>query len=247
MSKILNQDNPKDREVLRRLFMVKKTEGEMMKLRGFDLNNIYMVNTENNFMGPLSLAALQEPDHPFAKVLQWRKETGLFATRRDFSSLYRNTDNTRQVLVLYLDNKPGKQVAKQEFNPVRLFIKTGQIHHIIVITETGLSSANMSAIKDQMPNYNIEVFTDQELAFNHLKHVLSPISITHIPGDQVSAWSAKEGLSREQLPMILNMDSLTKFYGARPLDVMQYVILGTGTDTAGYYRVVRQTPSVRRS
>lgn len=246
----LNPENPKDLETLRRLFIVKKVEGEMLKQRGYSLKNIRMYTEKEKDKPfsdqPISLENLQLPNYPLANLLQFRQTTGFFQNRQNFSSIYEHTDpNVGHILVLYLLNDPGKEVSTTHYKIVPTLIATQKFHKIILITETGLNSTCMSSTK-RCAGYEIEVFLDEELAFNHLKFALCPISIKHVLSSQIAAWSAEENIKSGQLPLILDSDLVAKWYKAKPYDVFQYVIMGSNTDTAGYYRVVRQTPSERR-
>lgn len=245
-SKEFDINNAKDRETLRRLYKVKRTEGEMMKQRGYRLDNLSVIDfNTNQFVGPISVEGLQNPNNPLDLILTWAAENGIFQSRKSFSSVYENAEG-HQVLVLYLENSPGKQVDKKGMNIVRTFVSSGVVNHIIIITETGLNPNNSSEIKDRITSVKIEVFLDKELAFNHLKHVLAPISIRHIKSEDAAKWAAAEGVTRDQLPLIFNTDTISKYYAAKPLDIMEYELLGTNTETMGYYRVVRPAPSQRR-
>jgi len=243
-----NPDLPQDREKLRRLFRIKRVEGEMMKDRGYSLEEVYMMKTDQTStrtFQAVNLTGLQNPNLPLTSLLQFRSQNNLFQSRQEFSSIYIDRERQRQILVIYLGNDPGKAVGKKDFKIVLQFIQTGQYHNIILVTETGLNADSANTIR-RTDGYDIEVFKDIEFAFNPLKHSLSPISVKHIPGDQVSAWAQKEGLQPEKLPMILDIDPIAKWFGARPYDVFQYELLGTETDTIGFYRITRQAPVVKK-
>ena len=117
---------------------------------------------------------------------------------------------------------------------------------MILITETGLNSESNNIVTNRTIGYKIEVFLDYELAFARPKHALSPISVKHIHSNQLKQWSQDEHIQPEKLPMVLTIDPISKWFGANPMDGFQYEIMGTTTDTAGYYRIVRQTPSIKK-
>ena len=254
----LNPDIPAQRERLRRLFQMKRVEGEMLAQRGYLLNEVYMMRFNRPFE-PVDLTRLQNPtlgmsenlDEPtpshdsayFLAMLQFRQETGLFQSRQEFSSIYLTPDRTQQIVVLYLGNEPGKQVAKKDFDIVNVFIETQRYRNIIIVTETGLNPENTNKVLNRTTGYKIEVFPDSELAFPRIKHGYCPINIRYIPGTDVQRWSQEEQIQAEKLPMMINIDTVGKWYGANPFDVFQCEILGTTTDTTESSRIVRQAPA----
>jgi len=243
----LNPNIPHEREMLRRLFRIKRIEGEMMKDRGYSLDEVNLFKTDLNFTMPVSLSFLQDPFYPFEQFLEYRQKNNVFQVRQEFSSIYVNRANGQIILVLYLNNEPGKAVSAENFKIVHYFISK-QYHNMVLITETGLGPDSLNFIR-QNPNYNFEVFLDRELAFNPLKHSLAPIVIRYIPAEQVPEWAKSEGLESEvqRLPMMLDIDPIAKWYGAKPYDVFQTYLLGTEHDMIGYYRIVRQTPPVKKT
>lgn len=248
MNYSLNPSNPEQREILRRLFRVKQTEIEMIKSRGYIIDQVALMKTDINFIKPLrDISIFINPEFTFEDFLQYRETNNVFQNRIEFSCVYFNKLNVNEtLLILYLNNEPGKQVGKTDLSIVYNFISSQAYKHIIIVTNTGLNPESNNQIVNRTVGYKIEVFQDYELAFNRTKHALAPISITHIPVANVSDWAKSENIQPEKLPMIFNVDMIAKWYGARPYDVFQYTIMGTTTDTAGYYRITRQTPVTRK-
>lgn len=252
MSNTFDLNKPEDREKIRRLFRVKKTEGEMLATRGYTLNEVYLLKNVESYQNepvtyvPYNLSELQSPNLPLETILQLQQKYGFFS-RQSFSSLYYNPNNRQDlVLVLYLNNDPDKVVNKEQFKIVENSIQTGKFRHIILITEIGLSPDLDNAIRNNYIGYKIEVFLDIELAFNITKHALVPIKIYHVPAQYVAQWAQSEGLQPDKLPMIQTNDKVAKFYGANSMDGFQFEIMGTTTDTAAYYRIARMTPAVKK-
>lgn len=273
MARPLNPDLPAEREQLRRLFLMKRTEGEMLSQRGYMLNQVAMMKVaqvgsraSQSFV-MTDLTWLQNPtlgmvagepptlsnDSPgFRAFLEQRAQTGLFQTRQEFSSIYYDLTG-KPLIVLYLLNKPGRQVSMEEYAIVDTFIQLGaqqstqeqpqmRLRDFILVTETGLNPSNTNKLRNRTIGYNIEVFLDIELAFPRIKHAYAPIAVEHIPRANVEQWSQREQLDASKLPMALNLDVVSKWFAAQPFDVIQTVLMGTTTDTIGYSRVVRQTP-----
>lgn len=251
MEQPFNVDVPADRQKLQRLFKVKRTEMGMLTKRGFDMTLVFMMKADRNFV-PVNLTEMLAPDFTFDKFLQFRQKYMIFSSRQEFSCIYIDATSlekaTKQILVLYLGNKPGKQVSADEFAIVKQFIMTGHYHSILLITETGLNVDNSNYVRNRIAGYRMEVFLDSEIAFDPTKHALAPISIQLIkgktaPGQEhtdVSRWAQEEKIQAEKLPMIQTTDMVARYYAAEPLDVFQLEIMGTTTDTAAYYRITRQ-------
>lgn len=248
MEPALNANIPEQKERLRRLFRVKATETEMMAQRGYRLDLISMLQSDHQFNPqPINLTNLKNPGLRIDQLLEFRQRTGMFQSRQEFSSLYYKSENPEdRVLVLYLGNEPGKQVAKKDFAIVLAFIQTQKYRHIILMTETGLNSESNNFVTNRIIGYKIEVFLDKQLAYNITKHALAPIVIQHIPARQVSQWAQREQIQADKLPMIMNNDDLAKWFGSDPFDGFQLEVMGATTDTSGYYRIVRQSPTVKK-
>jgi DNA-directed RNA polymerase subunit H (RpoH/RPB5) len=248
MEPVLNADIPEQKEKLRRLFRVKATEIEMMGDRGYNLRNIYMMRSDQQFNPePRNLSELRNPTLRLEQLLKFRADYNIFQSRQEFSCLYyRESDTTDQVLVLYLGSEPSKQVSKKDFAIFLSFIQTQLYRHIILITENGLNPENNNIVVNRTLGYKIEVFLDKQLAFNTTKHAYSPISIQHIPSKQVPQWAQREGIQADKLPMIMNNDTLAKWFGADPTDGFQLEVLGSTVDSSGYYRIVRLSPTIKK-
>jgi len=245
MTTALNSNISSDKEKLRRLFKVSRVLNEMLKQRGYELSPVSMLVLKSTDLNSIqymniSMDGFQDPFIPFDSLLQFRDTNNIFQNRIGFSRFHYSKDG-RKVLVLFLDNKPGSKVDKDNFGIANHYIKES-VRDIIIVTETGLNSPLLNMIRTGILGYNIEVFLDVELVFDKTKHSLAPIKTTHIPGKEVEKWGKEEGIKPEKLPMIQDTDTLSKWYGAKSYDVFQSEIVGTNTDTSGYYRIVRRTP-----
>lgn len=262
--KAYNEEQLSDREALFKLFLVKKTEGEMLAARGYRLDHVMMMQSDGSLaFRQIDLSFLQDPrlgmsrgysgptqkytSPAFEEFLSIRRETGLFGNRTEFSSIYFD-EQSRPLVVLYLVNDPGKKVSKEHFEIVDMFLqlsvqgRTSNYEDYILITETGLNTTNASKVKNRTDGYSMEVFLDSELAFPVVKHAFAPIKAKKISRNETPAWAEEEQLEVNKLPMMLNSDAIGRWFSVKPLDVIQTEIMGTTTDTIGYARVVRQTP-----
>jgi DNA-directed RNA polymerase subunit H (RpoH/RPB5) len=226
-------------EKLRRLFRVKKNELSMMILRGFPLEKVWVARSP--FMSTWTEVNLSEfLTFDFNRFLQFRTETGLFQDRAAFSSVYQIPATQNTCMVIYLLSEPGKKVNKENFEVVLKIIQSMRYHHLILISENGLNPERSNYIQHQTAGYRIEEFIDYNFAIDPVKHALAPITIKHVPGNQVAEWARQENLQPTQLPIALAVDPITKRYGAQSGDVFQQTIVGTVVAEEGYNRFVRK-------
>lgn len=242
MDRILNPQIPGDKEKLRRLFRVKRIEGEMLSQRGYTLNDIYLINEQGPYKR-IDLSGFQNPRFTLDDFLRYG-----FNSRQSLNSLYYNPNNHQDVVVvIYLNNDPKSNVKDKDFQFAKNLINTQTYRHFILITETGFTD-NINTYIRNIIGYKIEVFLDQDLALNSTKHALAPIKITHIPSRQTPQWAHQEGINqKEKLPIIFNTDKIAKWYGANSEDIFQLVIMGATTDTAGFYRITRTAPEGKKN
>lgn len=255
MDRVLNPEDPDDRRRLSKLFQVKSTEIEMMRDQGYSIGGAFIMQPDRNWV-EADLTSLNDPRTTLEEKLAWR-EYGIFLSRHSFSSRYIHNETGEEALVLYLNNEPKKKVKKDQFAIAHEFIGTGEIKTMIFISRNGLNSAIMNYCQNQVAGYDIRMFTDVDLAFNRTRHALAPITVNLVSHrsaaqiendgvDPIGDFIKTEKLDPRKLPLMMNTDFLAKWHGAHPGDVMMMEIMGSETDTAGFYRSVHQAPSTKK-
>ncbi len=242
MNRILNPQIPEDKEKLRRLFRIKRIEGEMLSQRGYTLEDVYLLKNMIPYTR-INLSGLQNPRFTYDLFLQ-----AGFNSRESLNSLYYNPNNNQDiVVVIYLNSDPKSNEKDRYFQDAKNLINTQTYRHFIFIREIGLTDNVNTYIRNSI-GYKIEVFLDQDLALNPTKHALAPIKITHIPSGQTQQWAQQEGIDqKEKLPIILNVDKIARWYAGSSGDIFQFVIMGATTDTAGFYRLTRTAPQGKKN
>lgn len=242
---LIQMDKPPSNEALRRLFLIKRTEMEMMRDRGIDISQGHLKTPDQNEFTPVDLSFMLNPrlgmktfsKRPFFQyMMAYREESGHLKTRSEFTSMYTEPNGGR-LLVVYLTNNPGKKVSHDHFQIVNEFVLNGY-KRFVLISEPGLNSDALNQINTRMPSCRFDTFLDMELASNPLKHSLAPIKYKHV--DNTKEWSKQENVDVSQLPLLLETDIVARWVGAKRSDVIQTELLGTTTDTMGYNRVVRK-------
>lgn len=245
----MNTNIDKNSNKYRKLLRVNSVVLEMMKDRGYNLANVAQMTVEGNVRQFKNVDLTWMLGSSNERKIAFAEENGLFRSRQEFSAIYTNEEGTKLAIVLYLLNQPGKQVSKNEFGIVNEFIATGQMknYDFILISKTGLNADSSSNVRSRISGYNIMEFKDREFAINPTKSALAPIGINHITGEeQIKAWKEEEELEPSKLPMIQDVDPISKWFGAKPGDIIQTEILGTQASTQFYARLVRKAASANK-
>ena len=261
MSTSLNVDNPRHKEQLRRLFRVTRTLLTMMKDRGYSLDNVSFFPPREAggalFQSHINASWIIRPEITFENFLQYREQTRLFQNRQEFSAVFYIFTGDMQYVtemtkVFFLTNEPGKAVSKDNalvlFHDIDSYEKGAFSPKYIVISEEKLTPGVKKTI--QTTNLNgrsIEEFRDVEFAFNRTKHALAPIELQYAKGKDAEKVAAEEEIDHRKVPFILNTDPISKWYGAKAGDLFVTEIMGTTTDTEGYYRLVRTYQEKKQS
>jgi len=268
--------SPDDRERLRRLFRIKRTELEMMRDRGFDISQVFIltnfsiaserrgqpVEAKTQFSPAVDCRPLTDIRFDFNQFLEFRQIHSLFNSRILFTSLYTSTLDGSRTLVMYLESEPGKQVVKDGLQLLLQLIYEKQLRGmaILLIAENGIHPGSVSIILEQTAGYDISIFFDKFFAVNPTKHAFAPINaklIRKIPGeispdgkvgpDSIEKWAAEEGIKPSNLPLIFSdSDPLAKYYGAKNGDIFELEVLSKANDVSGYYRLCFKTPAKKK-
>lgn len=242
----MNIENKKDREKLRRLYIAKRTELQMIKDRGFEITDATMIIINKTNI------ALQDKfsyewmlNSTFEQFIELRNTYNIFLNRESFSSIYyRKVTNSQgqifvlPLLVMYLDNPPFDQTGSNNTVNLYTMIATMKYHDIICISQNGISTKELKNIKTSTAGINFWFFEDSDLAFNRTKFALAPIKTVYYPPQTVSQFEKEEELQAKQLPFITKTDMLSKWYGATIGGVFMELIMGTELDKEIFYRTV---------
>ena len=235
MDILLDSNISQDREKLRRLFRVKQTELELLRIRDFNIKKCDILSIQNRDFTLIPLNIEKFLDFTFDDFLSFREEHKLFKSRLEFSAKYVHSITNENIMILYLYSEGNKKVNKSDTEIVYIFVKKGY-KHLLLITENGLGNPS---INTSILSSNIEIFLDEDLAFNRTKHAYAPIHVDHITASNVNEWSEKEQLNANKLPIILTDDIISKYYGGKPMDIFQYELMSPSSDRMIYYRNVR--------
>lgn len=243
----LDTNNKKDREKLRRLFIMKKTEIAMMADRGFNTETVQLLQL-NKTISTLQFNFNLIKDLTFEQFVAFRNSNNIFPNRESFSCIYYKSvtnDKGQQflfpMLVMYLGCSPFEKTCSTYTEKLNVLLATMRFHNIILITENGISTKEKTRLLKLTAGINFWFFDDYELAFNRTKFALAPIQTYYWSPDLVPTFEKEEELQAKQLPCMSKNDILAKWYGSNVGGVFTELIMGTDTNQEVFYRIVTNT------
>jgi len=193
-----------DAKTASQLFKVKKHQLLMMERRGynidrergiFNLTAEQFVNTYVNFA--------QTQNKTFRAVL---------------TNVYQN-DQGGKILVYYADiPTTSTKLGVNEVGDAVADMERYQLRNAVIITAQDLSPSAAKAVQGLIA-YNIQIFLEEEMAYDPISHFLVPKHIPLSIEEQRQFLNQKqeqeEGFTIDQLPVILSSDIIARYYGLR--------------------------------
>lgn len=203
--------------LLSKIFRVKKTQIEMIKDRGFNIDDelhIFEHDVEmfkNEYIG---------------KIPRMR-ETGFLSKKMDddflvtsLSQFYANEKTGAGIYVHYMDKDANSKSAsgsqiKDIINILEgLLLSEFDITSIIIISQVPITTEEIEKLKS-MQSFNIMTFLFEELIINKTKHVLVP-KHTLLDDRDASLYMKNNNLSANESLQICFDDPIVKYYGGLP-------------------------------
>jgi len=248
---ILDENLPDQREKLRRYWTVFQTTLGMMMRRNNTYQTIAHLTYSESYQSlgqeGFELTPEQFLNMNFLQFLDYRKQTGLFQHRFDFSSFWSISDDVTPTLLLFLPSKPNKDVDVEIYNTFIASIimidsqssrpQINSFRHFILLVERKLGSAVQTKLK-QAGNIRFEIYNDASFAFDVTQHCLSPVSTLLIRKSNTETWEQQEGINSKQLHYIHENDQLSVSYGARVGDIFVLTTMGVSHDLRVEYKLV---------
>ena len=209
-----------------KLFEIKKNQIKMVKRRG------YNVGDEENL---LNYTAEQFLDvyMPFAK-------SESKSIRNILTTYYKNDDGSR-LYVYYADITNDKQLGVDAIKDFISGLHEKKARNGIIITSIPLSSKSEKEIQKLLA-YNIYTFTEDEMSYDPTEHYLTPEHIA-LSADEQREFLSKNGLNIDQLPIILNTDMISRYYGFQTgqiIKINRVNLYDTIVQNSVSYRAVRE-------
>lgn len=187
------------------LFNIKKNQLKMVERRG------YNIERERSLLF-LTLKDFMDAYIPFAKK---KKKT----LREVLTQVYENDDGDR--LVVYFADIPDKS------SKMGVDAMTDVIHELdnrktksgIVITPKNLSPSAKKQI-ERLVNYTIQIFLESEMGYDPIEHYLTPEHIA-LSKEEQRDFLTKNDISIDQLPIMLDTDMISRYYGYRAGQVIK--------------------------
>lgn len=194
-----------DPKLITKLFNVKKNQLKMLERRGYDISK-----EKNLFLIPVEQFADIYIKH--AKKLGQSFRSGL-------TNIYEHENGTK-IAVFYTDMTPGKtQLGLNEIIRAVSFMKKHNVINCTIISPRPLSPPAISKI-NSLVSYNIQVFLEDEVAYDPTEHFLVPKHIV-LTQEEQREFLNKNNLDIDHLPIILSTDIIARYYGLRSGQVVK--------------------------
>lgn len=188
-----------DPEVAALLFEVKKNQLKMVRRRG------YNIDKEKHI--------LETPLHQFLNgYISYAKENNR-SFRSVMTNVYENDDGKR-MLVYYADvPTTTTQLGVKEVGDAISSMEKYKLHDAVIITARQLSPSALNHV-NKLVSENIQIFLEEEMAYDPTEHFLVP---KHIPLSLEEARSFLESnkINIDEMPVIRSDDIIIKNLGLR--------------------------------
>ncbi len=216
-----------------KLFIMKKNQLKMLRRRGYNIEReeSLLSYKPNDFMNAYV---------PFAK------KAGK-SLRSTLSQIYeKNIQNPNErverLYVFYADeDNKHKQLGVETLGEMIHEMDKHKAKNGILITPMPLSSSARKKVEELL-SYNIYVFLENEMAYDPTEHYLTP---AHRPltVEEQRDFLGKNGISIDQIPIILTSDMISRYYGFKPgqiIEIKRVNLYDTLVQESVSYRVVKE-------
>ena len=194
-----------DPVALAKLFEIKKNQLTMMKKRGYDISREAGILQTN-------VQTFGESYIPFAR----QKEKSL---RAILSQSYMKEDGSKLYVYFADTEDKSSQLKKKEVEVAIAEMTQSQSRDAVIITAKPLSSDAGKHIRSLVA-YNIQIFLENEMAYDPTEHFLVP---THIPlsQDEARSFLNTNKISIDDMPILKVDDIIVRYYGLRSGDIVR--------------------------
>lgn len=230
----MEQSGSYDNTTASLLFKVKKTQLEMVRDRGFSIEDEAQV--------------LEADIEEFIKLYREYAEAQNMTFISALTKLYQK-DNGDHVYVYYPEPVKGaKKLCKRQLHPLATLMKEHSgLKNIIIISELPFSDDALGSLKG-LSYYRIEYFQYENLAYNPTKHYLVP---RHEPltRQEAQKFLRDNKLKLNQMPILSVYDPIARYYGFRVGQIIkihrQNLFYESLVENNIFYRAVGDIPLVK--
>lgn len=185
---------------MQKLHGVKLTQMEMVRDRGYDISAEAMLFNET-------------PDGFDAYAADMAQQTGS-SKRGAMSRFYTSTTTPKRTMLVYYGGRINLQQKQVAASVVREFIDIVLKHRLaeaVLIVDAPISSKGNEELKNftQPP---VQVFHDNDLAFNPTTHIYTPRHELVLPGEEEALLRSMR-TDRFKMLIIKEIDPIVRYYG----------------------------------
>lgn len=217
------------------IFSVKKHLLKMLYVRGYDVSQEFkFFDSSYDYL-------------KFKEEIENKVKSEKVTFKQTLNNIYNSEidPNRSPMLVLFLETHVNSRdekvkVGNDQFIEVIKTMKTYSTSSVIMVSETVLTSEVKAKIST-MPSDSIEHFLYDELSYDPTEHMFTPRHVL-MTEQEIKDEIVSRGIKKEQLPLILASDTISRYYGAKPGQVFKIyrrnITVNTLIENTISYRVV---------
>jgi DNA-directed RNA polymerase subunit H (RpoH/RPB5) len=199
---------------------------KMVGIRGYDINNYRKVDTLK--VSEVEQYLTNEKNNNILQYIKNVYEPGKIQLRIHLSRLFNYPNSNKKLFVYFTNRFPN--VHTRDIN---------EFHNLYRIIKEKLNITNLDAImiggshltgkeKDRFNEFvelhqnNIQYFTDEEIYFNPTEHIYSS-DARLLSLEERTKLLENNRFKVSQMPATFTNDPLTKYLGANPNDIIEYI------------------------
>lgn len=215
-----------DRKIAQLLFRVKQNQLKMVARRGYSVSKQEQGisrTTVNNFLKAYI---------PFAEA---QNKT----LRQVLTIIYEQPETSDKLLVYYAD-VTNNQMGVKIIQTVAKIMNEKHIRNAIIITPKSPHATARKEIEGLVA-YNIQIFLEEEMAFDPTEHMFVPQHIL-LTEEETTDLLLENGINLDQLPIILSDDIMVRYYGGKAGQIFKIIrtnMFETAIERSISYRVIK--------
>ena len=221
---------------MEKLFSVKKTQIEMIRDRG------YNVDAEL----PLLNYTVDEFIETYSEFVSTNKISFNTALNRVY---YKSDDTKAPILVYYLQSNGGNTIGVAQIVDFIAYLKNLNILDVILITNVAIGHQALDRLRS-IPILKITYFLESSLTYNPTKHFLVPKHVLYTE-EETKKFYIENNIRPNQMPVIFNSDAINKYYGGVPGQIyyIERNVFANESlvEKTKFFRLVRPDPPIKKN
>lgn len=201
-----------------------------------------MIQRRGYIVKEKELDLLRTPLESFLEVYVPFAESQKKSLRAILSRPYEHSDDSGRIYVYFADqSQSSKQLGVDVVTDAISTADRYKTKRLVIITPVPLTPSAKKKVQD-LVSYTVSIFLESEMVYDPTEHFFTPEHRALTRSEQQD-FLQKSNLSIDQLPIILDSDMISRYYGFRPGQVIEIKRINTFVtmiQESLSYRVVKE-------